>query len=434
MRTTGTRLGDTLEAERAEAVRRLLARPLLTREADDDVFRLVASHREWLVEWFDRACGWPLHVDVHGGTARLVKRRRAPDATRPARRPTDQRPFDVTRYVLAMLVAAELVARPHTSIGDLADAVAVVAASDDALPGFDAADHRHRNAFVDVLRWLVDQGMVRVTAGDLERVGNAGGDAVLEADVGRLAQLPSSTTPPSRITASDTAGWIDALSDEPRYGDPHEPDADPERRNRWGRHQVLRGVLDDPAADMADLDDAAVRYLSTPAGRQVVADAAADAGMVLERHADVLVAVDASRQASDRTFAERASTVAQAVGVLLGELVEVDRRPRSVSVAHLEAVTARLLAADPGWARAYQDESGGRRLAREALDELIAFGLARAEGGRVHARPAAARFAVEVVDSRAAPGPADAPPALAAATATAAAAAATQDLLFEEGP
>lgn len=428
MRTTVSRLGDTLEAERAEAVRRLLARPLVTREADADVFRLVATHRGWLVAWFDRTCGWPLHVDLHGGTARLVKRRHAPDATRPARRPTDQRPFDVPRYVLALLVAAELVARPHTSIGDLADAVAVVAASDDALPDFDAGDHRHRNAFVDVLRWLVDQGMVRVTAGDLERVGQGGGDAVLEADVGRLAQLPSSTTPPSRITASDTAGWIAALTDEPRYGDPLDADADPERRNRWGRHQVLRAVLDDPAADVADLDEYTVRYLSTPTGRQVVADAAADAGLILERHADVLVAVDASRQAGDRTFAERASTVAQAVGVLLAELVDADRRPRAVSLAHLEAVTARLLAADPGWARAYQDETGARRLAREAVDELVAFGLARAEGDRVQARPAAARYAVEVVDSRTAPGPAAPADDIAATTDRAA----TQDALFEE--
>lgn len=391
---------EQAEAERASAIRALLARPLLTRERDEDAFRQVVAHRTDLVDWFDQTCGWPLAVDVPGGTARLVKRRQDPDATRPARRPTDGHPFDRLRYVLLMSVCAELVTRPHTTIGDLADAVAVVSAGEDVLPSFDAGDRRHRGAFVDVLRWLEDAGVLAVTAGDLERFSGERHDAVLQADTKRLAGLLASATPPSRAAAATTPEWIAALTTEPRYGDVTAPDVASEQRNRWARHQVMRSLLDDPAVDVADLDDAARGYLDTPTGRKVIADAVAHAGLTLERHTDVLLAVDETRTATDATFGDGASIVSQVAATLLAVLVGDDRRPCATSMAALTATVVTLLAADPGWARSYQDDGGARTLAGAAVDTLVAFGLAARDGDRVTGRPAVARYAVTVTDAR----------------------------------
>jgi uncharacterized protein (TIGR02678 family) len=385
--------------ERAEAIRTLLADPMPTREADPDRFRLLAIHRDWLATYFDRYCGWTFTLDVTGGTARLTKRRATLDPPRPATRPGDDRPFDATRYVLLMCVAAELVARPHTTISDLADAVGVACAADEVLFDFDPADHRQRGGFADVLRWLLDRDIVTITAGALDQYTTQGRDAVLEADVARLAALPASTRAPSRIVAADTDGWLSALTAEPRYGD-LDADATADQRNLWARHTLIRAVLDDPAVDLDQLDRRVVDYLATPTGRQLLTDAVADAGLSLERHADVIVAVDEHRHATDQTFGERASTLAQVAGVLLAELSGPDRTGRTHRVAQLEGHVADLLAADPGWAKGYQDPGGARRLTTEALDQLVAFGLARRDHDTVHPRPAAARFAVTVTDAR----------------------------------
>lgn len=394
--------------ERAEAVRSLLARPLTTRKQDPEGFRLLALHREWLANYFDRFCGWTFTLDLTGGTARMVKRRAALDATRPAVRPGDERPFDTLRYVLLMCVCAELVSRPHTTISDLADAVGVACAADGALPSFAPGDHRHRHAFSDVLRWLIEHDIVAITAGAVEQYASQGRDAVLEADVARLALLPASTQAPSRVGDTDTDGWLRALSHEPRYGDVSDSDTAPEQRNLWARHTLIRAVLDDPAVDVSELDPRVADYLATPTGRQMLNDAVSGAGLRLERHADVIVAVDEHRQATDATFGYRASTLAQVAGTLLAELTETDRTLVTTTRPELEAHVAGLLKADAGWARAYQVEHGARRLTNEALDHLAAFGLVRIEGQQVAARPAAARFVVKVTDGR---NPTAAPPA-----------------------
>ncbi|WP_052667155.1 TIGR02678 family protein [Nitriliruptor alkaliphilus] len=386
--------------ERGEAVRALLATPLITRDADPQRFRLLAVHRDWLAKWFDGTCGWTLAFDLTGGTARLVKRRVTDDASRPAVRPTDGLPFDQLRYVLLMCVAAELVSRPLTVISELADAIGVACAADETLPDFRAEDYRHRAAFTDVLRWLIDQRLVTITAGAIDRYASEQADAVLEADVARLALLPASDRAPSRIDAADTDSWLQALRTEPRYGELSDDQLAPEQRNLWARHTLIRAVLDDPAVDIESLDARVVDYLASLTGRRLLNVAATEAGLRLERHAEVIVAVDERREATDATFGDRPTTVAMTAGVLLGELVDHQRQPQPRTVAELETVVGALLAADPGWARAYQDERGARRLTGEALAQLQAFGLVHLEGDQVHARPAAARYRVTITDAR----------------------------------
>lgn len=406
-------LEDQRQHERATIIRALLATPLLTRERDPDTFALVAVHRSWLITWFDERCGWPLTVDLHGGFARLVKRRASGDPTRGAQRPADGQPFDRLRYVLLYSVAAELVARPHTTIADLADTLQVVSASDPALPAFDPTEHRHRLAYTDVLRWLLAHGFARLTAGDLDRYGREGHDAVLEADVTRLALLPATARSPSHLDVdpSDHAAFVAALAAEPRYGSSDERVADDDLRSRWARHTVLRATLDDPAVHRDRLPPAADAYLDTLTGRRVVQQAVADAGMQLERHAEVVLAIDPRRHATDTTFGDRSSTVAQVAAVLLSELCTTDD---SVPRSRLEDRCRQLLDGDPGWATTYQDDTGHRRLTAAAVDTLVAFHLAVVTGEQVTPTPAAHRFRVEVVDARTGadggPCPVPAPP------------------------
>ena len=82
MTDAAARLADVLdrqrEDEREQALRALLARPLLVATAE---LALVRRHAQYLRDWFARETGWTLAVER--GFARLVKRpAAADDATR----------------------------------------------------------------------------------------------------------------------------------------------------------------------------------------------------------------------------------------------------------------------------------------------------------------------------------------------------------------
>jgi len=151
--------GD-LAAERALAIRVLLANPLLDATRHPDEFRLVARNRGALGEWFENACGWQLAVDVMGGFARLAKRSSTPDPTRPAHRPRGgELPFDRRRYELLCLLCAELSSHAMTTINILA---AGLSRATEAGPGrrFDATSRREHSAFVDAFKLLEEWGVV----------------------------------------------------------------------------------------------------------------------------------------------------------------------------------------------------------------------------------------------------------------------------------
>ena len=391
---------------RATAIRALLASPLLLRRKDEDLFRLVATDRTALQGWFEHNLGWRLHVDIRAGIARLHKRTNDPDPRRGLRRTrASKRAFDALRYQILALVCAELLRRPHATLGELADAVARVSTADPALHTVDLTRHSDRIAFVDALLWLVDVGAVDITAGELEGFGGSQDvDAVLVANTTLIPMLLSSDTAPSRIEADDVRQWIDALVAEPRYGtaatDPEHTDRD--QRSRWSRHQAIRRLVDEPAMDLAELPPAVHQYLYTPAGRDKVLDAAAAAELRIERHSDVWLAVDPSRESTAATFssAGRVSTAEQAAAIVLAALVEIGedghRRTTRRSCEALQRVLAARLAATPGWARGFRGDEGVQALLAESIDLLEEFGLVRRDGDELAPRPAAARFVVHI--------------------------------------
>jgi uncharacterized protein (TIGR02678 family) len=391
------RLQEHLEAERTEAVRRLLAKPLLDGAYDPGAFRLVARHTAWLTEYFEQACGWVLTVDTTSAFARLWKRPAAVDTTRPLRRTRgDHIPFDRRRYQLLCLVCAELVRHPVTTIGMLAGAV-----TPDA--GLDTSRQAERSAFVDALRALIGWGALEVSAGELDAyVGSDGVNALLAADLTRVHRLLVPTAAPSSLPAAlSVEEAADQLLHEPRYGtgvgEAPTAETGEEARNRWARHRLGRRLLDDPVVYLEDLSDVEIAYLSSISGRRWLRERAAGAGLEIEERAEGFLAVDPDAIATDERFPAPAGNVHQLALLLADRLVAADptgsRRLVHLSVDDLGAAVQEVLDRFPGWARGQRDEGGPERLARQAADLLVAFGLARRDGaGGIEARPALARY------------------------------------------
>lgn len=165
---------DALQNERRRAVRGLLLTPLVTSDGPDGaLFSLVRRHAAFLEEWFAHHAGWSLTVRPD-----LVRLHKTPadlgDATRPARDPLSEQPFDRRRYVLLCLALAALErSERQTTLGRLAEQIAGLAAGDPALTAqqvtfsLEAVDDRR--ALVHVLRWLLRIGVLRRVQGDEER-------------------------------------------------------------------------------------------------------------------------------------------------------------------------------------------------------------------------------------------------------------------------
>ena len=390
-------LSDHLASERADAIRILLATPLLDGIADPDNFRVVVRNASWLTEWFDTACGWALVVDPAAGFSRLSKRSATIDVTRPLRRSRGTAgAFDRRRYQLLCLVCAELVRHPVTTIGLLAAAVTADA-------NLDSSRRGERTAFVDALEVLMTWGALRATAGDVDAfVASQAGNAILTADTARLHRLLATTAGPSILADDlDIGEATEALLVEPRYGDAAtDPDsADGEQRLRWVRHTIARRLLDDPVVYLDDVTPAERDYLVNPSGRRWLRQRMAEAGLEVEERAEGLLAVDPDGVATDQRFPGPHGNPHQLALLLIDKLtagIDGERHVHGrLSTAELAGEVHRVLARFPGWARTHRDGDGPDRLATEAVDLLVAFGLVERDAdGSIVARPAVARYRV----------------------------------------
>lgn len=390
-------LADQHAVERSRAIRELLGRPILDVDSDPDRFALVVRHHEWLADWFETTCGWRLSVDIGAGFSRLSKRSARPDPTRPLRRSRGARaPFDRRRFQLLCLVCAELVRRPVTTIGLLAQALAFEAE-------FDTSRYGDRSSFVDALLVLGEWGVVRATAGAVEAfLDDERGNAILAADTARLHRLLVSTNAPSRIgETTDLADVTALLLAEPRYGDtPRDPGAAPEdQRLRWTRHSIARRVFDDPVVLLADLSEAERDYLLHSSGRSWLRQRVAEAGFELEERAEGVLAVDPEATATDLQFPAPFGNAHQLALLLIDRLVTTDARgSRTVGVLSPTAMrraVADVLADHPGWAKGQREGDGPAVLAEEAVALLLSFGLVRRdEDGSVVGLPVIARYRV----------------------------------------
>lgn len=389
--------------ERARAARELLSQPMIDATRNSTVFELVRRHHGFLAEWFQTHCGWNLEVDMRSGWARLLKTTQRPDPTRPARRTRGARlPFDRRRYTLLCLTGAEL-ARPglQTTIGRLADQVKTLSQTLEETDTYDPDRHSERSAFVDVVKFYEQLGVLQTVQGDAGSYSNSADAKVLfRVDTNRLGRLLTDATSPSRIGGIQPD--LGALTVDVRYGDPQRPEATTdEQRRRRARHRLYRRLVDDPVVYFHDLDSDEMTYWQSQKPR--VNSALQNIGLQLEQRAEGLLALDPSGQATDTRFPDENSIAKHAALILLDVFPGINRTSsEGLEPAHGPYVVSRkaarqllcdLLENFPKWARTYQTDDGPDLLLSDAVDVLAAFGLAATTPTAIVALPAAARYA-----------------------------------------
>ena len=397
MSTLANQLVRAEKEELARAIRTLLGRPLVSAHDDPAAFDLVRKRRGPLIQWFDYFCGWRLIVEPRQGYARLVKVRSEPGATRPARRRrTTRAPFDRRRYTLLCLCAAELLTSPVTTIGMLASRVAQAAAVEPGVPAFEPVRVEERAAFVDAVKLLEHYGALTAMDGATDAyLDDEEAKVLYQVDTTRIIRLLAAPVPPSEAAAGtplesawEGGGPPAALTAEARYGagEPSET-----QRALHARHTLIRRLLDEPVVYRDELTPAQAAYAASLTGRRILRRAAEEAGFVLEERAEGFLLVDPDGIATDSRFPDDGNHAKVAALLMLDLLVTSG----PVSAARLDEEAAELLRRFPQWAKAYQSDGGGPRLAADALEVLVRFGLARRTGDRVAALPAAARYRVD---------------------------------------
>ena len=366
-------LASIERADRRHALRYLLRHPLVSRTRDEEIFVLIVRHRRWLTDWYADRVRWRLEVDNAAGFARLHKVPARSDGSRSARLGSGKPPFTRRRYVLLCLTLAALDdCGAQTTLASLAELVAVRSLDDPGVESFDAAEYGERRAFVDVLNWLTDAGVVALRDGDVDRYASSGSaDALYDVDDRLLGQLISAPVPPA--LATDRAHRL------------HEPYAETEEGERQNaRHAVLRRLIDDPAVYLEDLTQSQRDWLE-PSRSFVYRLLKEDVGMVVERRSEGLAAIDPDGSVTDVLFPDGASTVKHAA-LLLGEhLVEQARSfpGRAFVMSDIDAIAVvRDLIGEYGdrcgWKKEYMgDEHGAERLTDDVLQLLAGFGLVR---------------------------------------------------------
>lgn len=389
MSDLGNILDDERDRQRVLAIRHLLHRPLILTSTMPEVFSCIVRHREWLHSWFSDHPGWKLAVDPGAGFARLYKVPARADATRGARlvgRPA----FDRRRYVLLCLTLAALDDGPaQTTLAKLAGLVEELSVADrEAIAPFDPTSQAERRAFVEVLRWLSELGVLRIRDGDTDRYAQSReeGDALYDVNDRLLSHLVGSPVPPA------FAGSPARLLDE------HLPDTDEGIRQR-SRNHVMRRLLEDPVVYYDELAQqaGAFEWLDHSRGH-LYALLERDVGLSVERRKEGLAAVDPAGELSDALFPDSGSTLKHAALLLAEQLCEIARGGRSVvSMDEIVRLTA-ALQADFGevchWSRGYPaNEAGSRQLAADVIELLESFAMVSVEdSSKLRVRPAIARF------------------------------------------
>lgn len=387
MSQLATALEDAARARRRRAVRYLLTHPIVLAEREPEVFSDLRAEGEELGRWFADKLGWALHVDHAAGLARLYKRPAVPDATRPARRP-GKAPFDRRRYVLlASALAALDASGGQTTLRWIADEIRSRMA-DDGLAPFDPDERAERLAFVDVLRFLEELGVLTARDGEADAYAQKrDSDALYDVRERVLAHLVAAPIPPALAESAAS------VATDSTY-----PDSDDGRTLR-ARHAVFRRLLEEPVVYFEELAPAERDYLAQAAGH-VYAELDERAGLAVERRAEGIAGVDPVGEVTDDRFPDASSTPKHAALLLVEWFADLGRDGRRL-VTHAECVdrTAELhrtYAERCNWAKAYGDGRAGlERLAADALGLLSAFALVRPRDGGWELRAALARFAPE---------------------------------------
>ena len=246
----GVRETDLADYQRA--VRTLLVHPLVTpTHPFRGALAMVRRFSATLASDLDAVAGYRLEVGA--SCARLVRRVDRLDDTQAVRR-RDRRPFDRRRYAYLCLVLAAL-GRSGTQVAltELADALKRRAAEVAGL-GFDPDTYRHRLAFVDVVRHLLERGALsEVEASTVEWVRDPdAGEALYDVDRDVVHLL---FVPPRVIQHVGSVRSLLATGQA----------ASRDTRRVATRQRLARLLLEHPVVEVDDLDGAERTYLTSQA-------------------------------------------------------------------------------------------------------------------------------------------------------------------------
>ncbi len=395
-----TAVTDENLAQRRSALRALLAKPLLTAGADDEVLRLVRRHAADLRDWLAAETGWRLVVDAE--SARLFKTVGHEDGTHPAREGRGRPAFGRRRYVLACLAMAVLErADAQITLGRLAEGVLVAAGEPelaDAGVVFTLSRRDQRSDLVAVVRLLLGLGVLERVAGDEDAYLTATGDVLYDVRRRVLATLLTGARGPSTIEASGHGARLAELTSEPV------PDTD-DLRNRALRHRLTRRLLDDPVVYYDELTDDERGYLVSQ--RHAITRRIGQAtGLVAEMRAEGVAMVDPDDTLTDVRMPEQRTD--GHVTLLVAEyLARRAHDGEPVAVPRLRAfIRAKAVEHETYWRRGVTEPGADAELLAIALDKLRALRLVADVPGEppaVIARPAIARYAVQAPTIRTGP-------------------------------
>lgn len=310
---------DTDLAAYQRVVRTLLAEPYVGPSEKD---RLTAIRR-WESELrADLESVGRFRLEISPTAALLIRRPVVFDPHRPAR--GNSRPFDSRRYAyLCLLLSGLLSAGMQTLLSSLARQLADESFRIDGL-GFDSDVFAQRQAFVDVIRWLVEHGVLRLRDGsasvDLEE------DALYDLDH-EAVHLIAPT-----LALRDLSSITERLQES--FGESRD-----ERRAQV-RQRVLRLLLDRPFVLLDDLDDDERAWLQRN-GARIEADLHRLTGMQVERRREGIALIDSEDDASARSF-PRGGSEAQLALLLVDRLCTYDAEQRRVSMPRLRDQTGEL--------------------------------------------------------------------------------------------
>jgi uncharacterized protein (TIGR02678 family) len=387
-------LAEQVAAERREALRALLAKPLLTAVGPDgEALSLVRIHAEWLREWLSRNCGWTLQVEPE-----LSRLRKTPgdhtDETRGARDPRSGDAYSRRRYALFCLSLSALErADRQTTLGNVAGDVLGAFAGEPAFAAagmtFDLDGRDARRDLVHVVRLLLELRVLVRVQGQEEHFVERRGDVLYNVNRPALAALLAVRRGPSTVTAGNFAERLKAIVEEPA------PEGD-EARNRRLRTTLTRRLLDDPVVYFDELDEDERAYLTSQRAH-LVRQIHEATGLVGEVRHEGIALVDPEGTLSDLGMPEEGTeghVTLLVAEYLVGEVRRAaDRAQRAVPLAAVVAHVAGLTRAHrTHWRKDALVPGAEAGLAREALARLEALRLCRREADGVVPRPALARF------------------------------------------
>lgn len=320
------RVRETDLADYQRAVRTLLVHPLVTpTHPFRGALALIRQYSATLGADLDAVAGYRLEVGA--SCARLVRRVDRLDDTQAVRR-RDRRPFDRRRYAYLCLVLAALGrSGSQVALTELADALKRRAAEVAGL-GFDPDTYRHRLAFVDVVRHLLERGALsEVETSTVEWVRDPdAGEALYDVDREVVHLL---FVPPRVIQHVGSVRSLLATGQA----------ASRDTRRVATRQRLARLLLEHPVVEVDDLDDVARTYLTSQAA-SLGEELQRLTGGQIERRAEGVALIDATGSFSDRRF-PAGGTPAQ-VALLLADAMSREAVAEDVKTATVPRAADRV--------------------------------------------------------------------------------------------